>query len=400
MARSSFRKGRCRMVNRRKAWQLLLSLLVLGMMLTLCGCMKAAELKERTIIRMVGVDVDGEDFVLTMSQFSPQAQSGEKSSSSKTQVVQTRGRSISEAIDAVSHYSGNEVFLGNSSFLVVGRDAARQGLEKVLNFFNANHEVSPELYVAMAQGDAAEIIQVQSQGDSGPTQLKSLVEQGQQNGLLGRPTLKDIVNRLQGEYTQPYLPLIETVQSQDDEQLLRIAGMAVFRDGKLLDTLSIEQTRGVLWATDELSRAIVTVDFGEEKHARASVELEESKSRMQVSLRDGKPVLHLSIHTQAGIKEVLSETGGGVEIDQLPQIQNAVSAQIKSTVEEVVGKVFFAEKSDIFRYSEFIRKEEPDYWKLHHEDFEQVVQDCSFEIDVTCIIDHPGLEASHQQENG
>ena len=240
---------------------------------------------------------------------------------------------------------------------------------------------------------------MQSQGDSGPTQLKSLVEQGQENGLLGRPTLKDIVNRLQGEYTQPYLPLIETVPSQDGEERLRIAGMAIFRDGKLLDTLSIDQTRGVLWATDELSRAIVTVDFGEQNRSRVSVELEESKSTMQVSLRDGKPVLRLSIRIEAGIKEVLSETGGGVEIDQLPQIQNAVSARIKSTVEEVVDQVFFSQKSDIFRYSEFIRKEEPDYWKQHHEDFEQVVEECTFEIDVECIIDHPGLEASHTQEN-
>ena len=99
----------------------------------------------------------------------------------------------------------------------------------------------------------------------------------------------------------------------------------------------------------------------------------------------------------ADLKQV--QPGGGVEIDQLPQIQNAVSARIKSTVEEVVDQVFFSQKSDIFRYSEFIRKEEPDYWKQHHEDFEQVVEDCTFEIDVECIIDHPGLEASHTQEN-
>ena len=116
-----------------------MTLFALGITLTLCGCMKSVELKERTIIRMVGVDVDGQDFVLTMSQFSPQTQSGEKSSS-RTQVVQTRGSSISDAIDEVSRYSGNEVFLGNSSFLVVGRTAAELGLEKVLNFFNANHE--------------------------------------------------------------------------------------------------------------------------------------------------------------------------------------------------------------------------------------------------------------------
>lgn len=79
----------CSKVNEKRKSKLLLTLFALGITLTLCGCMKSVELKERTIIRMVGVDVDGQDFVLTMSQFSPQTQSGEKSSS-RTQVVQTR----------------------------------------------------------------------------------------------------------------------------------------------------------------------------------------------------------------------------------------------------------------------------------------------------------------------
>lgn len=367
----------------------------LAVSLLLCGCMRSAELKERTIIRMVGVDVDGENFVLTMSQFFPQTQS-EGDASSQTQVVQTKGRSISEAIDAVSHYSGNEVFLGNSSFLVIGREAAEQGLERTLNFFNSNHEVSPELYVALADGEAAEVIQAQSSEENSPTQLKSLVEQGRENGLLGRPTLKDIVNRLQGEYTEPYLPLIEVVDAQD-KQLLRIAGMAIFQDGRLLDTLSIEQTRGVLWATDELSRAIVTVPFGEGEKSIVSVELEESKSRVQVKLREGKPVIVLSIGTQAGVKEVLSDQGGGVQVEQLDQMQDAVERQIESTVRQVIDQVFFEQKSDIFRYSEFIRKQQPEYWKQNSSDFDKVIEDSSVEIAVRCIIDHPGLEASYQQ---
>lgn len=367
----------------------------LAVSLLLCGCMRSAELKERTIIRMVGVDVDGENFVLTMFQFFPQTQS-EGDASSQTQVVQTKGRSISEAIDAVSHYSGNEVFLGNSSFLVIGREAAEQGLERTLNFFNSNHEVSPELYVALADGEAAEVIQAQSSEENSPTQLKSLVEQGRENGLLGRPTLKDIVNRLQGEYTEPYLPLIEVVDAQD-KQLLRIAGMAIFQDGRLLDTLSIEQTRGVLWATDELSRAIVTVPFGEGEKSIVSVELEESKSRVQVKLREGKPVIVLSIGTQAGVKEVLSDQGGGVQVEQLDQMQDAVERQIESTVRQVIDQVFFEQKSDIFRYSEFIRKQQPEYWKQNSSDFDKVIEDSSVEIAVRCIIDHPGLEASYQQ---
>ena len=64
---------------------------------------------------------------------------------------------------------------------------------------------------------------------------------------------------------------------------------------------------------------------------------------------------------------------------------------------QTVDKVFFEKKSDIFRYSEFIKKYEPDYWKANQEDFEQVIDDCRIEIYVDCLIDHPGLEAKHSR---
>ncbi|WP_296629325.1 Ger(x)C family spore germination protein [uncultured Negativibacillus sp.] len=371
-------------------------LMAAGFALLLCGCMNAAQLKDRTIIKMVGVDlVDGE-FVLSMLQFSPQLQSGQEAAAA-TLVVQTRGRSVSEAVDGLSQYSGNEVFLGNASFLVVGRSAAQQGLESVLGYFNANHEVSPELYVAMAENTAEEVIRTQSEQDSSATQLKTLIEQGQKNGLLGRPALKDVINRLQSDKAEPYLPLVTTEELTDGKKVLKIAGMAIFKEGKFLDNLSIEQTRGVLWATDELKRAVMTVNYGEEKEALASVELTDSESQVKVSMEDGKPVLLLEIRTEGSVLEATFPSGGGVGMEQLGEIQIEVSSQIKDTVRQTVDKVFFEKKSDIFRYSEFIKKYEPDYWKANQENFEQVIDDCRIEIYVDCLIDHPGLEAKHSR---
>lgn len=62
----------------RKISGIFFALLIVLLPLCLTGCMNAAELKERTIIKMVGVDMDGEEYLLTMLQFSPQAQSGRK----------------------------------------------------------------------------------------------------------------------------------------------------------------------------------------------------------------------------------------------------------------------------------------------------------------------------------
>ena len=173
--------------------------------------------------------------------------------------------------------------------------------------------------------------------------------------------------------------------------------MAVFRDGKLKDTLSIEEAKGVLWATDELARAIITVDFGEDKASRASVELDNSKTKAKVRLERGKPVLDLSIQSEGSVHEVSFDRGGGTEIGELEEIQNEVAGQIKETVQHTIDKVLLEEKCDVFRYSEFIKKYEPEYWKENQQDWDKVIDQMTINISVDCRIDHPGLESKHFQ---
>ena len=381
---------------KRRITRLAVLLLTVVLLVSCTGCMDSVQLKSRTIIKMVGIDREEEQYLLTLLYFAPQAQSGEKTSSTSMQVIQTRGDSISQAFDRVKNYSGNRVFLGNTSFLVIGRQAAQEGLDPLLSYFNANHEVSPELYVTMTTGRAEKIIQVQSQRDSSFSQVKGMIRQGQKNGMLGRPALRDVINRLQSDSSEPYLPLVETAQDSSGKRLLRIAGMGIFRDGKYLAPLSLEEARGLLWATNELDRALVTVPVGKNPAARASVELQESKSRVRVRLQDGKPHLFLSIRTQGEVRELTFEGGGCAQLNQLTEIQNAVAGQVKATVRHTIDKVLFENKSDVFRYSEFIRKYLPDYWKENQQRWKQVIDDCTVDISVDCVIEHPGLETGHR----
>ena len=335
---------------KRRITRLVVWLLTVVLLVSCTGCMDSVQLKSRTIIKMVGIDREEEQYLLTLLYFAPQAQSGEKPSSTSMQVIQTRGDSISQAFDRVKNYSGNRVFLGNTSFLVIGRQAAQEGLDPLLSYFNANHEVSPELYVTMTTGRAEKIIQVQSQRDSSFSQVKGMIRQGQKNGMLGRPALRDVINRLQSDSSEPYLPLVETAQDSSGKRLLRVAGMG----------------------------------------------LQKSKSRVRVRLQDGKPHLFLSIRTQGEVRELTFEGGAGAQLDQLTEIQNAVAGQVKAAVRHTIDKVLFENKSDVFRYSEFICKYLPDYWKANQQRWEQVIDDCTVDISVDCIIDHPGLETSHR----
>ena len=99
-------------------------IVVLLLLFSLCGCMESRELKERTIIEAVGIDKKDEQYSLIFQQYQPETGQGKEGSagSGKSKPVQSQGRSISEAIDRVTHYNGNEVFLGNSTYIVLGEE--------------------------------------------------------------------------------------------------------------------------------------------------------------------------------------------------------------------------------------------------------------------------------------
>lgn len=380
-----------------KKGMLLLSFAFLVMGLS--GCIEAPELKDRTIIKMVGVDREGEEYLLTLLRFSPSG-SLEESGGEKVTYIETKGKSISEAIDRVSHYTGNEIFLGNTSLLVLGKQAAENDLENCLSFFNENYEVNPELFLTLASDTAQEVIAVQAKQDDVPTQLKNLIRQGEKNGLLGQPTLRDVMNRLQSNCSDPYLPMIEAVEVEEDKKILKIAGMGICKDGKLKMTIPVEEIRGVLWATDELNRALVTVDFGEEDKSTASVILNGSKSRVKVRIENDAPVITLSIHTKGSLNEVTSSQGAGAKLEEIKEIEDKTARKIEKAVEKTLEKIFFSEKCDVFRYSEFIKKQQPHYWKAHREEQEKVIEQTKVIVKAECRIEHLGLETKHSQETG
>ncbi len=86
---------------KRRITRLVVWLLTVVLLVSCTGCMDSVQLKSRTIIKMVGIDREEEQYLLTLLYFAPQAQAGEKTSSTSMQVIQTRGDSISQAFDRV-----------------------------------------------------------------------------------------------------------------------------------------------------------------------------------------------------------------------------------------------------------------------------------------------------------
>ena len=368
-------------------------IVVLLLLFSLCGCMESRELKERTIIEAVGIDKKDEQYNLIFQQYQPDAGQGKEGSagSGKSKPVQSQGRSISEAIDRVTHYNGNEVFLGNSTYIVLGEEMARNGILQELHYFNGENEISPSTTLVIADGSAEELISAQAESQGNSSVLRDILEQGQKNGVIGKSTMMNVMKRLVEEGTSPYLPVI-SVEKKGEDSIFKISGMAVFDREKLVDVIPIDEAKGILWVNDEIERALLVVE--QEELGIFSAEVQNSKTRIKTEVIEGIPNFYINIECSAQLLEVISERKSG-SLDQKQQklAEHLLSEAIREETESAVRRCLLRDHCDVFRFCDHLKNAEPEYWSQIKEQWKEQMADCQVRVQVHCSLAKTGQQA-------
>lgn len=370
--------------------RILLTLLVL---FSFCGCMESRELKERTIIEAVGIDKENGQYNLIFQQYQPESGKGASAdqSSGKSKPVESQGRSISEAIDRVTHYNGNEVFLGNSTYIVFGEEMARDGILQELHYFNGENEISPSTILVIADGTAKELISAQAESEGNSSVLRDILEQGQKNGVIGKSTMMNVMKRLVEKQPSPYVPVI-SVEEKEDESVFKITGMAVFDQEKLIDVVPIDQAKGILWVNDEIERALLVVE--QEELGIVSAEIQKSKTRIRASVENGLPSFSIKINCSAQLMEVIgTNQSGTISKEQQLLAEQLLEQEIYDLTAYAVQRCFLKNRCDVFRFCDHIRNKNPDYWNSIEERWQELIPKCKVYIDVDCGLTKTGQQA-------
>lgn len=355
------------------------------------GCMESRELKERCIIEAVGIDREEKSYNLIFQQFEASEKGENGENSGKSSAIKCEGRSISEAIDKVTHYNGNEVFLGNSTYIVFGEEMANAGILQELNYFNGENEISPSIMMVVSEGKAAKMIEEQSKNSNqNNSAIRQILEQGQKNGIVGKSTMLNVIKRLEGGFSSPFLPQI-SVEGEGEDAKFKISGMAIFSKDKLVDVIDTELAKGVLLINNEIERALFVVENG--NLGIISAEFEKNKSKVKCEVKNAIPKFTLEIKCSGRIKEVLGKNSGTLDNDEQKQAESLYEAKIKELVESAIERCFFEDGSDIFRFGEKLKQSYPEYWKQIEDNWNEEMKNCEIEIKVDCKLEKKNQQA-------
>ena len=164
---------------------------VLSARIPLPGCMRSIQLNERAIVQAVGLDWKDGEYALTLQIFDPEAAEGDDTSGGK--MLHVEGKTISEAMRNANLKQGQEIFWGHTKLIIIGDQIARDGIEAVIDYFNADAQSRPNMDVLIADGEAGEVLSEPLDSTILPVlSTKMMLEGYQDNGKLVRSQLKGI----------------------------------------------------------------------------------------------------------------------------------------------------------------------------------------------------------------
>jgi len=345
----------------KKSVCLMVSLLLL---LSLTGCWSYHGLSSITIIAGVGVDIDStnSDYLVTCEviDMSSSGKEGIKSS-----IVESRGKTIFDAVRNAKKKLDNKLYWGNAQVLILGDQLARQGkLSAVTDWFISDAECRETIGVIVSQEKTAkDILTVKGLNNSVVAyEVKEIIEHDQSTtGSLESVQLYHVFNDLRSPGVSVALPAFRSVIN-DNNPVVEANGEAVFKGEKLLGYLSPAESKDYLFAIGGINGGILTLSSSNQDMQDVSLEVSQNKTKTSYSDTGGKIKVMIQTDTDVYLDEDKMNTDF-LDEKEMEQLEMKAQTMLEHDISSMIQKVQTDYNSDIFGFGNMIYKKDPKLWE-------------------------------------
>lgn len=398
-----------------KAIKLVTLLLFVPILLT--SCFASEQLNERMLVQAVGIDLVEGVIEITLQVYAPATQggSGISATSDNAKIVQARGETVTEAIQNATLMQGKTVFMGHNRVIVLGNDLATDGILSTLDYFSSNASSRHNINVIIATDTASEILSTSvNQGIVPAETLEKMITRANEIGLLKSVKLYELLSTLQNDFESATLPMIEILKDEptkavdpssndsnesssssnnntlEDISTITLSGTGIIKDGKLENTLTIQETRGLLFILNEVKDTTFTVQT--EDYVTSAVQIYSSKSKITPSIENNKLFFHLEITSQAQLGQRELVIGKSSNESSINRLEEATAMLIEQECNLAYTKAVLETHADIFEFGNIIWQRNPNFWKMKKDNWDNAINDITFTVNSTVVINKVGLE--------
>jgi spore germination protein KC len=359
----------------------LIVLLTIPVLLT--GCWSKKELTDLAIVAAMGVDkTDDGKYALTLQIINPgNVAGGMRGGGGGTQsppvtIYSATGNNLVEASRKASSKISRRLYYAHTNLVVVGENLAREeGLAALIDSIDRDHEFRiTTTMVITHQATAEELVKTLTPVDKIPANkvLKTL-EFSQRNwGKSIKTSVQDVMKGLQSPSRDTvvsgfrltgdpkHASQLENIQESEPESTLQASGVAMIKEGKLVDWLYGSQARGTLWILDKIQGTNISIDWKEKKDA-ISFQTVRQKTDVSAHVKNGRPSISIHTRLEGGIGE-MNVPLDITEVKVISKMEEKLEKEVKKEINKAIEQAQ-KNKADIFGFGDVVRRSRPNDWK-------------------------------------
>ncbi|MEH7163600.1 Ger(x)C family spore germination protein [Priestia megaterium] len=370
------------------------------MMVLLTSCWSKKELTDLSFVSAMGIDKtkDGR-YELTFQIINPGnvagLQGGGGTQSPPVTIYSASGDNLVEASRRASARISRRLYYAHTNLVVIGEKLAREeGINILIDSIDRDPEfrITTSLVIAN-QSSAADLVKALTPVDKIPANkiMKTLEFTQRKWGENLKVSFQEVMRSLEspgGEALVSGFRLVgnpqqaeklDNLQQSAPEATLRASGIAVFKNGKLIDWLYNNPARGSVWILDKIQGTDINVDWKGKKEALAYQTVRQ-KTDVSVKMIKGKP--YASVHTR--VEGDLGEVEVPVDTRQpavIKKMEKAAGKEIKKELQTAI-KQAQTDKVDIFGFGEALERTRPNQWEKLKSEWDDVYFP-KLDVDVT-----------------
>ncbi|MEH7073189.1 Ger(x)C family spore germination protein [Neobacillus drentensis] len=392
-----------------KKWLIILLALTMTVPL-LSACWNQKELTDLAFVLALGIDKGEDDMYHVSFQIvNPgnvsTGQGGGGGQGLPIAVYKSTGRTITEAARNATKKVSRRLYYAHTNLVVVSEEVAKEknSLLHIMDGLDRDPEFRTTTELVIARDSTAEeLVTTLTILDKLPV-MKITKEIKATEAMLGENmsvTIDDFMNGIISTGKEPIVNgyrlvgikekarLAENLQTTTTDAFLAADGLAVIKDGELIDWIESNKARGVIWVLDKAKSTDITISWNGKKNGLSMVPIR-SKTKVATAFKNGKPIINISIENEGWI----SEANTAIDLTD-PKIMEKIQKLVERKIEkEVLSSVKEAQKlrCDIFGFGENVHKTNPKLWKKLESNWNDYFADLEVNVKVDSYARREGV---------
>lgn len=372
-----------------------LYLLCIVLLITSTGCWNRRELSTLAIVQALGIDRAENGRISIAAQIL--RPSGIKKTSAAEEgavwVVTSTGDTVFDAIRNASLKTTRKLFFPHNKVIIIGEEAARNGVIPLLGFLVRDPEIRRISYIFIAKGNAEPILSgVNEQENILGVAIEGLIEGAVASSKLPKRNLKDLLGTLDSPTSGSVVPGITIVDRKSNGKSIKAVTLdhtAIFKKDRLLGWFDGRETRGLLWVLNEVKSGIIVVNSPNDENKNVSLEIIRATSKIKPEITDDKLTLTVEVNEAGNLAEQLSaadlsqsDTFHELEIRQASAIEEEIRAALAKAQDWGV---------DIFKFGEDFHRKYPQEWPGLEENWDKEFKQLEVNVEVIAKLSQMGI---------